>query len=171
MKDPLKDVYSSDIEHKGAKTMVKAIATFASKTKVGEKYLTKSGVPVTVKSIGSSVTITAHATGNTIVIPAGYLLFPYSREGINKDSRILMGVTDAHTVNTEAIKSRIDHVGKHRTLKRTYKGIEHIVTVKADGFEYNGDHFSSLTAIAMKIRGGKPESGPKFFGVKPEARS
>lgn len=151
--------------------MKKAIAMFASKAKVGERYLTKAGVPVTIKSIGAKVIITANATGNSMDIPAGYLLFPYSREGINKECLVLMGVKESQTVNREALKSRLDHVGNHRTLKRTYKGVEHVVTVKQDGFEYKGAHYASLTAIAMHIRGGKPESGPKFFGVKPEARS
>ncbi len=41
----------------------------------------------------------------------------------------------------------------------------HEVEVAKDGFEYNGQKWSSLSAIATKITGTK-WSGPKFFGLK-----
>lgn len=151
--------------------MKKAIATFASKATVGEKYLTKSGVPVTVKSIGSKILVTANATGNSVEIPAGYLLYPYDRTGINKDCLVLMGVRTSQNVNRAAVQYRLNRVGNHRTLKGKYKGKEYTAKVTQDGFEFDGVRFGSLTAIAMKINGGKAVNGPRFFGVKPVARS
>lgn len=48
---------------------------------------------------------------------------------------------------------------------KEYKNIMHEVEVKADGFEYNGIKWSSLSAIATKITGTK-WNGPKFFNLR-----
>jgi hypothetical protein len=50
-------------------------------------------------------------------------------------------------------------------LIREYQGIEHQVTVQFDGFEYLGQRFKSLSAVARKITGTR-WNGPKFFGVR-----
>lgn len=49
-------------------------------------------------------------------------------------------------------------------LVRDWHGVGHVVTVVDNGFEYEGRHWSSLTAIARAITGGK-WSGPRFFGL------
>ncbi len=54
-------------------------------------------------------------------------------------------------------------------LLRIYQGIEHQVTVLADGFEYQGQKYKSLSVIARKIAGGTRWSGPAFFGLKRRA--
>jgi len=48
---------------------------------------------------------------------------------------------------------------------REHNGVMHEVEVTKDGFEYKGQKWSSLSAIATKITGTK-WSGPKFFGLK-----
>ncbi len=48
---------------------------------------------------------------------------------------------------------------------REYNGVDHQVDVKADGFEYNGQKWSSLSAIASKITGTK-WNWPRFFGLR-----
>ena len=50
-------------------------------------------------------------------------------------------------------------------LCKDWRGVQHEVEVAQEGFEYNGQHFKSLSAIATKITGAK-WSGPKFFGLK-----
>ena len=50
-------------------------------------------------------------------------------------------------------------------LFRTYQGIEHQVTVKADGFEYQGRKYRSLSKIARVITGTQ-WNGKVFFGLK-----
>ena len=50
-------------------------------------------------------------------------------------------------------------------LMREWQGQTHHVTVAADGFEYDGKTWRSLSAIARSITG-TPWSGPVFFGVK-----
>jgi hypothetical protein len=49
-------------------------------------------------------------------------------------------------------------------LTRVYHGVEHRVTVLADGFEYNGTKYRSLSAIASAITGSH-WSGRLFFGL------
>jgi hypothetical protein len=50
-------------------------------------------------------------------------------------------------------------------LIREWQGIEHCVTVLADGFEYQGRPYKSLSAIARAIAGTR-WNGPLFFGLR-----
>lgn len=50
-------------------------------------------------------------------------------------------------------------------LVREYQGVQHTVTVLADGFEYEGRPYRSLSAIARAITGTR-WNGWSFFGLK-----
>jgi hypothetical protein len=50
-------------------------------------------------------------------------------------------------------------------LVRTHNGIKHSVLVKAEGFEYQGHLYNSLSRIANEITG-KRWNGWVFFGLK-----
>ncbi|MBF0448981.1 MAG: DUF2924 domain-containing protein [Magnetococcales bacterium] len=50
-------------------------------------------------------------------------------------------------------------------LVREWKGREYVVMVMEGGFEYEGQKYRSLSAIAKKITG-THWSGPVFFGIK-----
>ncbi|WP_159590884.1 DUF2924 domain-containing protein [Hydrogenophaga sp. BPS33] len=50
-------------------------------------------------------------------------------------------------------------------LIREWRGATHEVLVISQGFEYAGETYKSLSAIARAITG-TPWSGPAFFGVK-----
>jgi hypothetical protein len=50
-------------------------------------------------------------------------------------------------------------------LVREYQGIAHTVTVRADGFEYQGRPYKSLSAIARHITGTR-WNGLLFFGLR-----
>jgi len=50
------------------------------------------------------------------------------------------------------------------TLVRQWRGHTHTVLVREDGFEYEGQHYRSLTVIAERITG-VHWSGPRFFGL------
>ncbi len=50
-------------------------------------------------------------------------------------------------------------------LIRQWEGQTHHVTVGEAGFEYNGERYKSLSAIARLITGTR-WSGPLFFGLK-----
>ena len=63
---------------------------------------------------------------------------------------------------------RIRHDAKPITgtrLVREYQGVAHSVTVLADGYEYQGRPFKSLSAIARAITGTR-WNGLVFFGLK-----
>lgn len=54
-------------------------------------------------------------------------------------------------------------------LVRDWHGVGHTVIVLEDGFEYAGQHWCSLTAIAKAITG-IHWNGPRFFGLSMKAR-
>ena len=56
------------------------------------------------------------------------------------------------------------------TLVRRWRGHTHTVLVREDGFEYDGQHYRSLTVIAERITGAH-WSGPRFFGLTKQARA
>ena len=53
-------------------------------------------------------------------------------------------------------------------LVREWRGITHTVLVEAEGFEWNGGRYRSLTLIAREITGAH-WSGPRFFGLRKDA--
>lgn len=62
------------------------------------------------------------------------------------------------------------NAGNHRPIAgtqliREWKGVEHCVTVRNDGFEYLGQPYKSLSSVARKIAGTK-WNGWVFFGIK-----
>jgi len=50
-------------------------------------------------------------------------------------------------------------------LSRTWHGEVHQLVVLDKGYEFRGERFASLSAIACRITGAK-WSGPRFFGLK-----
>jgi hypothetical protein len=50
-------------------------------------------------------------------------------------------------------------------LLREWQGVEHVVTVTSDGFEWKGRPYKSLSAIARAITGTR-WNGWVFFGLK-----
>ena len=55
-------------------------------------------------------------------------------------------------------------------LVREWRGVTHSVLVQAQGFEWNGRRYRSLTVVAQKITGAH-WSGPRFFGLRQGGRS
>ncbi len=55
-------------------------------------------------------------------------------------------------------------------LLREWQGVEHVVTVTADGFEWQGRPYKSLSAIARAITGTR-WNGWVFFGLKSHRRA
>lgn len=51
-------------------------------------------------------------------------------------------------------------------LLREWQGVEYVVTVTADGFEWHGRPYKSLSAIARAITGTR-WNGRVFFGLRP----
>ena len=68
--------------------------------------------------------------------------------------------------NVEVRKRRTDDRPVAGTrLIREYQGVEHCATVLADGFEYQGRPYKSLSAIARAITGTR-WNGWVFFGIR-----
>ena len=55
-------------------------------------------------------------------------------------------------------------------LVREWQGRTYVVTVTGDGFNYDSETYTSLSAIAQRITGAH-WSGPRFFGVRPSGES
>lgn len=62
-------------------------------------------------------------------------------------------------------KASMDRPVAGTRLMREYHGEEHTVTVLADGYDYKGKRYKSLSGIARTITG-TPWSGPLFFGLR-----
>ena len=73
-------------------------------------------------------------------------------------------IYDSDDVTTRRIRHDARPVAGTR-LVREYRGTEHTVTVLADGFEWQGRPYRSLSAIARAITGTR-WNGLVFFGIK-----
>jgi hypothetical protein len=62
-------------------------------------------------------------------------------------------------------KKELDRPIAGTRLVREWKGVEHCVTVREDGFEYQGRPYQSLSAVARAITGTR-WNGHAFFGMK-----
>jgi hypothetical protein len=65
--------------------------------------------------------------------------------------------------SSQNVKADMPPVGTK--LIRYYQGIEYQATILADGFEYQGQKYKSLSKVARTITGTQ-WSGPAFFGLK-----
>src|SRR6202030_3316162 len=50
-------------------------------------------------------------------------------------------------------------------LVREWRGVTHMVLIHADGIEWRGQRYRSLSLVARKITGAR-WSGPRFFGLR-----
>lgn len=78
-------------------------------------------------------------------------------DGVDRMMRVLQ--------RTVASKIPQSSLAAGTRLMRDWQGQTYHVTVLAQGFEYNGKVYSSLTAIARLITG-TAWSGPLFFGLR-----
>ena len=54
-------------------------------------------------------------------------------------------------------------------ISRTYKGVDYEVIVRENGFEFEGEFYKSLSAIAKRITGSH-WNGYRFFGLQSEGQ-
>jgi hypothetical protein len=73
-------------------------------------------------------------------------------------------IYDSDNLTTRRIRHDARPVAGTR-LVREYRGVEHTVTVLADGYEWQGRPYRSLSAIARAITGTR-WNGLVFFGIK-----
>jgi hypothetical protein len=72
------------------------------------------------------------------------------------------------TATTEPRDPRVPPVGT--VVRRVFDGKTHEVTVRAEGFEYEGRQYKTLSAIANQIAGSR-WNGFLFFGLKKPSAS
>jgi hypothetical protein len=75
---------------------------------------------------------------------------------------------DGGNITTRRIRTDYTPIVGTRLL-REWQGVEHIVTVTADGFDWQGRPYRSLSAIARAITGTR-WNGWVFFGLKNHRR-
>ena len=76
---------------------------------------------------------------------------------------------DGGNVTTRRIRADLKPIAGTRLI-RNYQGVEQIVTVMQDGFEWQGRPYHSLSAIARAITGTR-WNGWVFFGLKNHRRT
>ena len=88
--------------------------------------------------------------------------------GLSKPARQLL---DALADEVEGKKVRKSVISDPRNpvigtrLVREWNGVEHVITVLRDGFDWQGQRYKTLSAIARKITGTQ-WNGYRFFGLR-----
>lgn len=99
----------------------------------------------------------------------GYRIQELTFGGLSKPVRQLL---DALADEVEGKKVRKSVISDPRNpvigtrLVREWNGVEHVITVLRDGFDWQGQHYKTLSAIARKITGTQ-WNGYRFFGLRP----
>jgi hypothetical protein len=76
----------------------------------------------------------------------------------------------ADAIDPKTVRRRVvDHPVAGTQLIREWRGVDHKVTVLADGFEWEGRRYKSLSAVARAITGTR-WNGPLFFGLRGSKR-
>jgi hypothetical protein len=78
------------------------------------------------------------------------------KELIEEEDRRVKGKLPVRKVDRPIVGTR---------LIREWQGVEHTVTVLADGFEYQGRPYKSLSAIARAVTGTR-WNGPLWYGLR-----
>ena len=77
---------------------------------------------------------------------------------------------DGANITLRRIRADRDRPIVGTRLLREWQGVEHVVTVTAGGFEWQGRPYQSLSAVARQITGTR-WNGWTFFGLKNHRRS
>lgn len=85
--------------------------------------------------------------------------------GLSEDTRQRLAEMADDLEKPKSRKSRKDIPVPGTRLVRQWNGARHEVTVTAEGFEYQGRPYRSLSAIARTITGTR-WNGPAFFGLR-----
>ena len=94
----------------------------------------------------------------------GYKLQEQRLGGISRGTRSLLRQVAARVVEGAETKPLPRKLTSGTRLVRDWHGMGHTVIVLDQGFEFNGQHWRSLTAIAKAITG-TAWNGPRFFGL------
>jgi len=84
--------------------------------------------------------------------------------GLSRSTRSLLRQVAAREARSDERKPMPRKLTPGTRLVRDWHGVGHTVTVLDDGFDYDGERWKSLTAIARAITG-THWNGPRFFGL------
>ena len=99
----------------------------------------------------------------------GYRLQELRLGGVDRSTRSLLRQMAASPNDTGTRPSAPCKLTPGTRLMRDWHGVGHTVTVLDSGFEYGGERWKSLTAIAKAITG-THWNGPRFFGLSEAKR-
>ncbi|MFC0590410.1 DUF2924 domain-containing protein [Novosphingobium aquiterrae] len=94
----------------------------------------------------------------------GYKLQEQRLGGLSRGTRSMLRKISARAGEGAEKKPMPRKLTPGTRLVRDWHGVGHTVTVLADGFEYDGKHWKTLTAVAKAITGAH-WNGPLFFGL------
>lgn len=94
----------------------------------------------------------------------GYKLQEQKHGGLSRSTRSLLRQAGERGESGKAAQPLPRKLTLGTRLVRDWHGVGHTVTVLTDGFEYDGQHWKSLTAVARAITGAH-WNGPLFFGL------
>ncbi len=108
----------------------------------------------------------AHPNRNFLESRLAYKLQEQAFGGLSAATRQRLVQIGSRHSKIKARRTRDTHLAPGTVLVREWGERDHRVTVTAEGrFEYEGQCFKSLSAVARHIAG-TPWSGPLFFGLK-----
>lgn len=99
----------------------------------------------------------------------GYKLQEAKLGGISRGTRTLLRQVAVPAGKGDNGKPLPRKLTPGTRLVRDWRGVGHTVTVLEDGFEYQGQHWKTLTAVARAITGAH-WNGPLFFGLTARKR-
>lgn len=94
----------------------------------------------------------------------GYKLQEQKYGGLSRGTRSVLRQAGGRGEGGDPIRPLPRKLTPGTRLVRDWHGVGHTVTVLADGFEYDGQRWKSLTAVARAITGAH-WNGPLFFGL------
>lgn len=105
-----------------------------------------------------------NVSGDLLRLGIGYKLQEQKHGGLSRGTRSLMRQMAEQTRQGGDRKPLPRKLTPGTRLVRDWHGVGHTVIVLADGFEYNGQHWKTLSAVAKAITGAH-WNGPLFFGL------
>lgn len=94
----------------------------------------------------------------------GYKLQEQRLGGVSRSTRSLLRQVTTQIASVGSSKPLPRKLTPGTRLVRDWHGVGHSVVVLNSGFEYDGKHWKSLSAIAKAITGAH-WNGPRFFGL------
>ena len=111
-----------------------------------------------------------HVREDLLVLAIGWKIQEKARGGLTAaEKRRLVRIATELKVPGQQLRNSTIRLKAGSRLVREWRGKTHDVLALENGFEWNGQRWRSLSAIARAITG-TPWSGPRFFGLqrKPE---